>query len=219
MTECGKCHAQLRPGISYCTNCGTRVPAPVVVPVRREGVRPVFVVAALSVLLVVAAVVAVQRYQPPPTTGAPVAQHLQTTTEPQTTTTTVSVDPADQARQALARQVARDRAAAETLVGHWVPQLSSKRLGIVVQGVPHGHLEIWQDFQLMVSRYPGAILLWSGDFSTFSANDFWVTVMPLTYPTGEAANSWCDQRGIDRDNCYAKLLSHVDGPNGTTKLR
>ncbi|TWP52055.1 hypothetical protein FKR81_10745 [Lentzea tibetensis] len=242
MDVCGACRVQLGPGATWCANCG----APVAwqpVPERRSGVlRPVLAVGGLvlATMLVVAGVIAVRqggftavgeirvssggvvgRPVPgtalPPSPVAPVPMTPRPTTRP--TTAAPALAPEEQARFNLDRQVMADRAAVETLVGQWVPQLSSKRIGLVVRGVTYGHTEVWSDFQQMKARYPGALLLWSGEFSTFDSTNFWVTVMPLRYPTGDAANGWCDQHQIGRDDCFAKKLSHVDGPAGTTKLR
>lgn len=104
-------------------------------------------------------------------------------------------------------------------VGRWVPQLSSKRIGLVANGLTYRPNDIWNDYGVLRGRYPGATLLYSGTWSTFSAPDFWVTVASTSYSTPNEANAWCDAKGIDRDNCFAKLLSHTLGTEGTTVLR
>jgi hypothetical protein len=39
------------------------------------------------------------------------------------------------------------------------------------------------------------------------------------FTTAQAANAWCDQRGFDRDSCYAKRLMTTGGYDGNTKPR
>ncbi|MGW4210937.1 zinc ribbon domain-containing protein [Lentzea sp. NPDC004789] len=150
--------------------------------------------------------------QTPPTTWPATTR----TTTPVTTTT---VDSADAAKAALERQLAADRPSVEAAVGVWMPQLSSKKLGLVVNGQSYGYLEIWADHQAIRSRYPDALLLWSGEFTSYDGKDFWVTVVPRPFPTGADANAWCDGQGIAQDDCYAKRLLHTGTSAGTTVLR
>ncbi len=97
----------------------------------------------------------------------------------------------------------------------WVPQLSSRRPRVVDQGVVwdneltlEGHLRLRQEY--------GAKLLWSGDWSTFDAPNFWVTIAPITYPTASGALAWCSDHGFDRNHCYAKLISTTHPVAGST---
>ena len=71
------------------------------------------------------------------------------------------IDPAT----ALRQEVLADDAAAESLIGSWVPQVSSK------------------------------------------------------FPTSSAANAWCVQQQHGVDDCFAKRLSHTEGPAGNTAAR
>jgi serine/threonine-protein kinase len=139
-----------------------------------------------------------------------------TTTTTETTTTTTSSPPtvAD-----LQQQAAADHATAETLVGQWVPQLSSKRLGLVVNGTTFGYPEIMADHQALRARFPQAILVYSNDYANFSGQDFWVTVEATTFPTADQANAWCDQQGFAEQDCYASRLTHTGGPAGNSKTR
>lgn len=141
-----------------------------------------------------------------------------TPTEPAGTVPTTPTDAAS-AQAALRAEVDRDRSAAEALVGSWVPQLSAKKPGLVVDGTTYDYPAVLANFQSLKERYPDALLLWSGDYSTFKYDDFWVTVEPTTFAAGTAANSWCDAQGIGPDDCFAKRLSHSDGYVGNTLLR
>lgn len=140
------------------------------------------------------------------------------------TTTPVSADP-DQpldsasAKVALDDEVAQDRNAAEELVGHWVPQLSSKREGLPADGITYDYPHIWANFQQLRAAYPGALLIWSGNYVSYKSANFYVTVVPQQYSDGESANQWCDSMGLAPDDCYAKFLSHTGGSAGTTLIR
>jgi hypothetical protein len=123
------------------------------------------------------------------------------------------------ARQMLDDQLATDRGKVEALTEYWVPQLSSKRPGLVVNGTVFDYQAIWSDFAGLATRYPGAMLLWSGDYSSFKLADFWVTIAPQSFGTGELANAWCDSAGLDRDNCYAKRITHTGSYSDSTLLR
>ncbi|MFJ6671983.1 zinc ribbon domain-containing protein [Actinosynnema sp. NPDC091369] len=236
MNVCGRCGTGQTPGLRYCTACGAdlgswsvqdrpdapRLPLPLLVTA----------VVVVAITLVAASVVAV-RYSNRRVAGVATAAEAGAATPrvptwtwtpaPVTTTTTTpttsAVPPDEVARRNLDAQVAADRAAVESLVDRWVPQLSSKRVGLVVHGVRFTHEDIWRDFQLTEARYPNALLLSSADFVSFDSGDFWVTVVPHTYATGAEANAWCDRERIGPDDCFAKRLTHTGTSDGTTVLR
>lgn len=125
----------------------------------------------------------------------------------------------DAARAALDAEVNQDRPAAEALVGSWVSQVSSKRPGLVSGGITYDYQAIWQDFAALKARYPTALLIWSGDYTSYTYRDFWITVVPTPYPDGASANSWCDGQGFAPADCYAKRLVHGGAPAANTVLR
>ncbi|MGH3902313.1 MAG: hypothetical protein ACRDTA_29495, partial [Pseudonocardiaceae bacterium] len=119
----------------------------------------------------------------------------------------------------LTRQISLDRPQVQgELAAAWVPQLSSKNLGITVNSVSYGYPEILDDHLALRSTY-SAWLVWSGDWSTFGRGDFYVTVAPVSFSTPAEANAWCDRQAIDSDNCFAKRLSTVAGSVGSTVTR
>lgn len=123
------------------------------------------------------------------------------------------------AAQQLRAQADGDRAAVEAATDQWVPQLSSKKPGMVAEGRSRDAAAILQDHQQLRSRYPSAALLWSGDWSVFSASDYWVTVVDQPYATAADANAWCATEGLPANDCFAKKLSHSAGSVGTTGRR
>lgn len=118
----------------------------------------------------------------------------------------------------LVDTVAGDRTQVEQLVGSWVPQVSSKRVGLEADGIVYDDAAILRDHEAMRQQH-GALLLWSGDYSTFKEGSFWVSVVPVPFSTPEAANQWCDGAVPDRNACFAKLLSHTAGHQGATQQR
>lgn len=121
--------------------------------------------------------------------------------------------------QALQRQVTADRPRAESLVGQWVPQLGSKAAGLVVNGRTFDEASILADFTVSRSRFPQAILVRSDDYTSFRRGGFWVTLAGQPFATAQEANAWCDQQSLLRDDCFAKRLSHSEGPEGNSLAR
>ena len=115
------------------------------------------------------------------------------------------------------RQIARaDRPfVSAQLADRWVPQLSSKRPGLVDDGVVWDNAMTLQE-HLQLRQWYNAKLLWSGDWSTFDASDFWVTIVPITFKNSDGALRWCSSQGFDPDHCYAKLVSTTHPVPGST---
>ena len=98
----------------------------------------------------------------------------------------------------------------------WLPQVSSKRPGLVAEGITWTNADILRDHLALRQRFPQARLVWSGDWTTFSSSNWWVTIVALPMTTPQQANGWCDAQGLDADHCFAKMISSVLGPDGTT---
>ena len=137
--------------------------------------------------------------RPPPSTPAP-----------------PPVDPEVSSYQQL-RQIADDdhTVLAAQAADLWVPQLSSKRPGVVDEGHVWDNVQTLQEHLRLRQQY-GAKLLWSGDWSTFDASNYWVTIAPITFRDASGALLWCTSHGLDSDHCYAKLVSTTHGVAGST---
>lgn len=98
----------------------------------------------------------------------------------------------------------------------WVPQLSSKRAGLVADGIQWSDADILEEHLALRAEYPQARLMLSDEWSTFSSGGWWVTAVAAPHSSGEAANEWCSREGFDRDHCFAKIISSTRGPDGTT---
>lgn len=104
------------------------------------------------------------------------------------------------------------------LADRWVPQLSSKRLGLVTDGITYAYADILRNHLELRQRYQGARLALSNDWTTFSGPDWWVTVAGSPSDDAGAAIGWCNAQRIDSWNCLAKMISDHRGPDGTTVL-
>ncbi len=102
------------------------------------------------------------------------------------------------------------------LADRWVPQLSSKRPGVVDEGIVWDNATTLREHLQLRERFH-ARLLWSGEWSTFSASNFWVTVAGITFPTSAGALAWCTSQGFDRDHCFAKIVSTTYPVEGSTE--
>ena len=104
------------------------------------------------------------------------------------------------------------------LTNWWVPQLSSKRPGVHDDGVDWDNARTLQEHRQLRQKYPGdeVRLLWSGDWSTFSAPDFWVTVAGVTFPESSGALAWCRSHDLDSHHCAAKIVSTTHPIDGST---
>lgn len=167
-----------------------------------------------------------------PSTSSPPSMSAPTTLPPATVPSTGGRDAGIEERnqqlaiEELGRYADGDRSSAELLVDRWVPQVSSKKPGLDVAGddLPeYTAAAVLSDHVAYRARYVGhgggALLVRSGDFSSFKNGDFWVTVIALPFDTPEAANAWCDEQNIRPDDCFAKRLSHTAPWRGSSEAR
>ncbi|OBG66452.1 serine/threonine protein kinase [Mycobacterium sp. E1715] len=134
-------------------------------------------------------------------------------TQAHTTVTSAPQDPTQELRQIAADD--RPWVSAQ-LTDRWVPQLSSKRPGVVDNGQVWDNAMTLQEHLQLRQRFSNVRLLWSGDWSTFSAPDFWVTIAGITFPDSAGALAWCGNQGFDRDHCAAKIVSTTHPVAGST---
>jgi hypothetical protein len=128
-------------------------------------------------------------------------------------TTEKTVDPQQDSVQQLQQLASSDRPFVKAnLADWWIPQLSSKRSTEPwtvdpEDGVKYDPVRILREHQQLRQKYPGIVrLLWAGDWSTFSAPNFWVTVVADTFPDSAGALAWCRSQGLDVDHCTATHL-------------
>ncbi len=157
---------------------------------------------------------------PPPPTPSTTAAPLPTTTSEVPTTDLPAPPPSPtDPDSALQQEADTDSPTADSLVGAWIPQVSSKKVGLVADGITYDDAAIWADFQQSKNAHSDAILVRSAAYTSFRLPDYWVTVIAERFATATDANSWCSQNGYGVNDCFAKRLSHTDGPPGNTVPR
>jgi hypothetical protein len=217
MSSCAGCGTALEPDDDFCTQCGADA---VTMPTRSRSGFPVRAVVVVVVTMLAAGGAAAWYGLGGPGVSASTAEErtapsppgaLSPDARPVPAAPAVPEDPA----AALAAQVETDRPRAEESVGYWVPQISSKAVGMEVNGAVYDATRILQDFQDANRRYD-AFLVRSDDYSTFQRSGYWVLLVPQRFTDGRAANSWCVTNGFSPDGCFAKRLSHTEAPDGNT---
>ncbi|MGP4054926.1 hypothetical protein ACTWP6_08910 [Mycobacterium sp. 4D054] len=106
-----------------------------------------------------------------------------------------------------------------SLANRWVPQISAKKSGLVVDGRTLTSADVLRDHLELRDRYSGVLLVSSAQWTTFSSADFWVTVVGAPKLSPPEANAWCDANGLGADDCFAKFVSSLFGVDGTTVYR
>ena len=150
------------------------------------------------------------------TASAPMSQYAAAAPVTSTPPTDPDVAAADELRR-LANSDRPDVAA--QLADRWIPQLSTKQPGLFADGVTWNNVTILREHRNLRAKYPGVRLLWSGEWSTFSRHDYWITVAGVTFPDPSGANAWCDSNGFDADHCFAKLVSSIHPIEDSTVYR
>lgn len=126
----------------------------------------------------------------------------------------------DDPKKALKQLADADgKEATDDLNGKWVPQLSSKKVGLKAEGRTWDEQAILDEHQELREEFPRVKLVWSGDFTSFKEGNFWVTVVGIGYNDPDDALSWCSSHGLGPDSCYAKQLNTSGGHEGTTRLQ
>jgi hypothetical protein len=105
------------------------------------------------------------------------------------------------------------------LEDRWVPQISSKRVGLVADGITYDSVDILRNHLELRQRYNAVKLVWSNDWNTFDGSNWWVTVVGDAYGDSGSAIGWCSSNNIDWFNCFAKMISSSRGTAGTTVLQ
>jgi hypothetical protein len=107
-----------------------------------------------------------------------------------------------------------DKEFVDELLDRWVPQLSANPSGGDSTTILEDHNALKAEYE--ESR--GVVLIFSNDYQSFRSLDgWWVTVARAPFETYQEALDWCIESGRNRNNCFAKLVSKTEGPEGTSK--
>jgi hypothetical protein len=157
--------------------------------------------------------------------GGPALGATSSVSEVSTLTAVEAAPPAHGSPDAAAEAGLLDLAAADhaevksRLENRWVPQISSKRTGLVAEGITWDEAEILREHLSLRQRFDDVRLVRSADWRTFSGPNWWITVAGQPSDSAQTANRWCDEQGLDADHCYAKIISSTLDEDGTTVLR
>jgi len=114
---------------------------------------------------------------------------------------------------ALSRQAAQDTTYTQsTLMERWVPQLSSKYVGLRLDNTTWDAKAIWESFRTYQNSYPTAVLLNSRQWTNFKddGHTYWVVLVGGGASTSsDTVLSWCDAEHWGFDDCYAKYMSNT----------
>lgn len=115
-------------------------------------------------------------------------------------------------KEALATYTKEGTAKADDLEGQWVTQVSAKDIGLEADGKTWTAQDILDEFETNRVKYPGAILIQSGDWGSYKDDNYWVTIINTPYDDAEPALDQCRSWGLDRDHCIAKRLVKDGNP-------
>ena len=106
-----------------------------------------------------------------------------------------------------------------SLRGKWTPQLSSKQVGLVVDGQTWTKRLILAEYLKTQQANPKAVIIDTSQWPVYDTAGWWVTLQGDPYSDGDQANAWCDAQGYDSDHCLAKRIESNGTSQGTTKTR
>ncbi|WOC12766.1 hypothetical protein MP11Mi_18570 [Gordonia sp. MP11Mi] len=135
-------------------------------------------------------------------------------------TATVVTDPEGDAQTELTSVSQTDTADVRAQYDNrWVAQVSAKWPGVFAEGQTWDNRSILAEYQGMKARYPNVKLLRSSDWPVFSSPNWWILVSAQPFANPEQALSWCASQSLDKDHCFAKLISSTRGPEGSTRYQ
>lgn len=197
-------------GASYGTGPGGVGPggpesgqAPAVGP-KRTGLKVTVVVLAILMVLALLAFFGA-RWLAPDSGTVPVDVGGEATSQAPSPSDEL-VRPSSSPEDELDGFVQSDASKASALEGQWVTQVSAKKVGIEADGKTWSAQDILDEFKANQVKYPGSILIYSGDWKAYKSGDYWVTVVDTPYKDSKPALEQCRAWGLDRDHCLAKRL-------------
>lgn len=180
-------------------------------PKRGNGAKITIVIIAILMILALLGFLGV-RWLAPSTGTVPVDVGGDETTSAPPSPTDTLVQPTASPDEALSNYTKAGTAKAGDLEGQWVTQVSAKNVGLKADGKTWTAQDILNEFEANRVKYPGAILIHSGDWDSYKDGDYWVTVIDTPYSDPEPALDQCQSWGLDRDHCLAKRLVKDGNP-------
>ena len=180
-------------------------------PKKSNGTKIAIGIIAILMILALLGFLGV-RWLAPSTGTVPVDVGGDETSSAPPSPTDTLVQPTASPQEALSNYTKAGTAKAGDLEGQWVTQVSAKNVGLKADGKTWTAQDVLNEFEANRVKYPGAILIHSGDWDSYKDGDYWVTVIDTPYSDSEPALSQCRSWGLDRDHCLAKRLVKDGSP-------
>lgn len=109
------------------------------------------------------------------------------------------------AQLALSWQLKRDESAASRFYTTYTTQLSSKKNDMKADGKTWHYVDIYEQFLQQRIKHKNAILIWSGDYPTYTKADastaYYVILSGDTVDSVKAGDAWCKSNGYGAADC------------------
>lgn len=183
---------------------------------RRNGLKVTAVIFSLTLILALVAFFGI-RWLAPSSGAVPVNVGGGETSEPTSPSPTEqSATPTASPEEQLDAFTKEGTQSASDLEGQWVTQVSAKNVGLEADGKTWTAQDILDEFEANKVKYPGSILIQSGDWDSYKDDNYWVTVIDTPYSDSEPALDQCRSWGLDRDHCLAKRLVKNGSPKNNS---
>lgn len=128
------------------------------------------------------------------------------------------VDREEEARQELERLVAADEARVDSqMLDRWIPQVSSKQVGLEADGIVYDYAAILDHFTMLEASLGDLMIIDSADYPSFELQGWYVGLAAESFGSSDGALGWCASHGMaDRNLCFAKLVSRTTPYNPAT---
>jgi hypothetical protein len=177
----------------------------------RNGLKAAGVIIALVLVLALVAFFGI-RWLAPSSGTVPVDVGSGEPSTPSPSPTEDLVQPSQTPEEKLDSYTEKGTAKAADLEGQWVTQVSAKNVGLEADGKTWTAPDILNEYEANKVKYPGAILIHSGDWASYKDGSYWVTIIGTGYSDPEPALDQCRSWGLDRDHCLAKRLVKDGSP-------
>lgn len=109
------------------------------------------------------------------------------------------------AQLALSWQLKHDESAASRFYTTYTTQLSSKKNDMKADGKTWHYVDIYEQFLQQRIKHKNAILIWSGDYPTYTKADastaYYVILSGDTVDSVKAGDAWCKSNGYGAADC------------------
>ena len=109
------------------------------------------------------------------------------------------------AQLALSWQLKHDESAASRFYATYTTQLSSKKNDMKADGKTWHYVDIYEQFLQQRIKHKNAILIWSGDYPTYTKADastaYYVILSGDTVDSVKAGDAWCKSNGYGAADC------------------